>query len=124
MIYSKTLYGINKTFIDDYLNYIIREIFTFGVNFDRTNKFRFEFITDEIEQRIHTLIDTNLVKKNFIYDYKLDIKLSDKATKRDLRIDYLLNDETIEPVSCVEVYYQMTKASDIHTIAIKEEELL
>ena len=65
-----------------------------------------------------------LVKKNFIYDYKLDIKLSDKATKRDLRIDYLLNDETIEPVSCVEVYYQMTKASDIHTITIKEEELL
>jgi hypothetical protein len=115
MIYSKTLYGINKTFIDDYLNYIIREIF---------NQFKFEFITNDIEQRIHTLIDTNLVKKNFIYDYKLDIKLSDKATKRDLRIDYLLNDETIEPVSCVEVYYQMTKASEIHTITIKEEELL
>ena len=123
MIYSKTLYGINKTFIDDYLNYIIREIFTqfkFEVNFDRENKSRFEFI----EQRIHTLIDTNLVKKNFIYNYKLDIKLSDKSTKRDLRIDYLLNDETIEPVSCVEVYYQMTKASEIHTITIKEEELL
>ena len=122
MIYSKTLYGINKTFIDDYLNYIIREIFKqlkFEINFDRS-----KFITNDIEQRIHTLIDTNLVKKNFIYDYKLDIKLSDKATKRDLRIDYLLNDETIEPVSCVEVYYQMTKASDIHTITIKEEELL
>lgn len=109
MIYSKTLYGINKTFIDDYLNYIIREIFK---------------QSNEIEQRIHTLIDTNLVKKNFIYDYKLDIKLSDKATKRDLRIDYLLNDETIEPVSCIEVYYQMTKSSEIHTITIKEEELL
>ena len=122
MVYSKTLYGINKIFIDDYLNYIIREIFNqfkFEVNFDRG-----KFITNYIEQRIHTLIDTNLVKKNFIYDYKLDIKLSDKATKRDLRIDYLLNDETIEPVSCIEVYYQMTKASDIHTITIKEEELL
>ena len=122
MIYSKTLYGINKTFIDDYLNYIIREIFKqfkFEINFDRS-----KFITNDIEGRIHTLIDNNLVKKNFIYDYKLDIKLSDKVTKRDLRIDYLLNDETIEPVSCVEVYYKMTKASDIHTITIKEEELL
>lgn len=122
MAFSKTLYDINKTFIDDYLNYIIREIFKqfkFEINFDIG-----KFITNEIENRIHTLIDTNLVKKNFIYDYKLDIKLSDKVTKRDLRIDYLLNDETIEPVSCVEVYYQMNKASEIHTITIKEEELL
>lgn len=122
MVFSKTLYDINKNFIDDYLNYIIREIFKqfkFEINFDRG-----KFITNEIEGRIHTLIDTNLVKKNFIYDYKLDIKLSDKVTKRDLRIDYLLNDETIELVSCVEVYYQMSKASEIHTITIKEEELL
>jgi hypothetical protein len=64
----------------------------------------------------------NLMEKDFIMDWKVNMQFSDKITRRDTTIDNLLLGTDDEVEEFIEVAYQMTDRS-LHSVLIIKKHL-
>lgn len=107
-----SLKDIKKRYIDEVLEYYIKEIY---------NRLVYEANTNEIEIMLEKSLD-ELLKKSFVIDWKVIINLRTKAELRDVKLEVLLDDIEDEG-SFIEVLYQMQDRS-MYSVRISEEELI
>jgi hypothetical protein len=114
------LYDINKRYIDDSLRYYICEVYTmhrYNIGTESDTQTSQEMVKDVLDRQAE-----NLMEKRFIMDWKVSMQFSDKATRRDMKIDNLLlgiNDEVEE---FIEVAYQMADRS-FHSVRVMKRQL-
>jgi len=114
------LYDITKRYIDDSLRYYICEVYTmhrYNIGHESDTQTAQEMVKDVLDRQAK-----NPMEKQFIRDWKVSMQFSDKATRRDMKIDNLLlgiNDEIEE---FIEVAYQMTDRS-IHSVRVEKRHL-
>jgi hypothetical protein len=121
---SIRLYDITKRYIDDSLRYYICEVYTMH---------RYSIGTESDTQAESALAKTmlkdmlgrqaqNLMEKDFIMDWKVNMQFSDKITRRDTKIDNLLYGTDDEVEEFIEVAYQMIDRS-LHSVRIIKKHL-
>jgi len=114
------LIDINKRYIDDSLRYYICEVYAmhrYNIGYESDTQTAQDMVEDVLGRQAESLME-----KQFIRDWKVNMKFSDKATIRDMKIDNLLlgiNDEVEE---FIEVAYQMTDRS-IHCVRVAKKHL-
>ena len=110
-----SLKDINKRYIDEVLEYFIKEIYSWKY-FDRE-------IDDwnAVEVMLNKRLE-ELNKKDFVRDWKVNVNLRTKAELRDVKLEVLLDDIEDEG-SFIEVLYQMQDRS-MYSVRISEEELI
>jgi hypothetical protein len=117
---SISLYDIAKRYIDDSLRYYICEVYTMH---------RYNIASESDTQTTQDIIRNvlgrqaqNLMEKDFIMDWKVNMQFSDKITRRDTTIDNLLLGTDDEVEEFIEVAYQMTDRS-LHSVLIIKKHL-
>lgn len=81
--------------------------------------------TQTAQEMVKDVLDRqakNLMQKEFIRDWKVSMQFSDKATRRDMKIDNLLLGIDDEIEEFIEVAYQMTDRS-IHSVRVEKKHL-
>lgn len=106
-----SLRDINKRYIDEVIEYFIKEIYTW-------KWFKGEI---DIESMLNKRLE-DLNKKDFVIDWKVNANLRTKAEIRDAKLAGLLYDVEDEG-SFVEVLYRMQDRS-MWSVRISEEELI
>jgi hypothetical protein len=114
------LYDIRKRYIDDSLRYYICEVYAMH---------RYSIGTENETQEAQTIVSDvlgrqaqNLMEKQFISDWKVNIQFLDKSTKRDITIDNLLHGTDEEVEEFIEIAYQMTNRS-FHSVRVIKKHL-
>jgi hypothetical protein len=117
---SIRLYDITKRYIDDSLRYYIYEVYTIN---------RYSIASESDTQTTQDIIRNvlgrqaqNLMEKDFIMDWKVNMQFSDKITRRDTKIDNLLYGTDDEVEEFIEVAYQMIDRS-LHSVRIIKKHL-
>lgn len=108
------LRDINKRYIDDVLDYFIKEMYSW--------KFEHKSAGErDIEAMLNKRLE-ELNKKEFVIDWKVNVNLRTKQQLRAAKLDGLLDDIEDEG-SFVEVLYRMQDRS-MWSVRISEEELI
>ena len=116
-----SLRDINKRYIDDVLEYFIKEMYSWRY-FENSKNRQSPANEKDIEVMLNKrLIDLN--KKDFLIDWKVNVNLLTKAEQRDAKLTGLLDGVEDDGVSFVEVLYKMQDRS-MYSVRILEEELI
>lgn len=117
---SIRLYDITKRYIDDSLRYYICEVYTinrYSIASESDTQTTQDIIRNVLGRQVQ-----NLMEKDFIMDWKVNIQFSDKITRRDTTIDNLLYGTDDEVEEFIEVAYQMIDRS-LHSVRIIKKHL-
>jgi hypothetical protein len=109
------LRDINKRYIDDVLDYYIKEMYSWQY-------FEYESGSErDIEVMLNKRLE-ELNKKDFVRDWKVNVNLRTKQQLRDAKLEGLL-DGVEDEGSFIEILYQMQDRS-MCSVRISEEELI
>lgn len=112
------LTDINKRYIDDVLEYFIKEIYSWKFEHRATSEIDIEkMLSNRLNNRLE-----DLCKKEFVINWKVNVNLRTKQQLRAAKLDGLL-DGVEDEGSFVEVLYQMQDRS-MWSVRISEEELI
>jgi hypothetical protein len=110
-----SLRDINKRYIDDVLDYYIKEMYSWQY-------FEYKSASErDIEVMLNKRLE-ELNKKDFVIDWKVNVNLRTKAEIRAAKLEGLL-DGVEDEGSFIEVLYQMQDRS-MWSVRISEEELI
>ena len=110
-----SLRDINKRYIDDVLDFFIKEMYSWKY-------FEYKSASErDIEVMLNKRLE-ELNKKDFVIDWKVNVNLRTKAERRAAKLEGLL-DNVEDEGSFIEVSYQMPDRS-MWSVKILEEELL
>jgi len=104
-----SLRDINKRYIDDVLDYYIKEMYSLQI------------CERDIEVMLNTRLEV-LHKGDFVIDWKVNVNLQTKQQRRAAKLEGLL-DGVEDEGSFIEVLYQIPDRS-MYSVRISEEELL
>ena len=119
-----SLRDIKKRYIDDVLDFFIKEMYIWRYFENDSDNERF-VKTDHHFNNIKEMLNKRLEelnKKDFVIDWKVNVNLRTKAERRAAKIEGLL-DNVEDEGSFIEVSYQMPDRS-MWSVKILEEELL
>ena len=109
------LRDINKRYIDDVLEYFIKEMYSWKY-------FEYKSASErDIEVMLNSRLEV-LHKGDFVIDWKVNVNLRTKAECRAAKLEGLL-DGVEDEGSFIEVLYQIPDRS-MYSVRISEEELL
>lgn len=109
------LRDINKRYIDDVLEFFIKEMYGWQY-------FEYKSASDrDIEVMLNKRLE-ELNKKDFVRDWKVNVNLRTKAELRDMKLASLL-DGAEDEGSFIEISYQMPDRA-MYSVRISEEELI
>jgi hypothetical protein len=109
------LRDINKRYIDDVLEYFIKEMYSWKY-------FEYKSASErDIEVMLNSRLEV-LHKGDFVIDWKVNVNLRTKQQRRAAKLEGLLDDVEDEG-SFIEVLYQIPDRS-MYSVRISEEELL
>lgn len=109
------LRDINKRYIDDVLEFFIKEMYSWKYLEHKSAGER------DIEVMLKKRLE-ELNKKDFVIDWKVNVNLRTKAERRAAKLEGLL-DGVEDEGSFIEVLYQM-KDRAMYSVSISEEELI
>ena len=110
-----SLRDINKRYIDDVLDFFIKEMYSWKYFEHKSGSER------DIEVMLKKRLE-ELNKKDFVIDWKVNVNLRTKAERRAAKLEGLL-DGVEDEGSFIEVLYQMQDRS-MWSVRISEEELI
>ena len=110
-----SLRDINKRYIDDVLDFFIKEMYSWKYFEQKSGSER------DIEVMLNKRLE-ELNKKDFVIDWKVNVNLRTKQQLRDAKLEDLL-DGVEDEGSFIEVLYQMQDRS-MWSVRISEEELI
>ena len=110
-----SLRDINKRYIDDVLDFFIKEMYSWKYFEQKSGSER------DIEVMLNKRLE-ELNKKDFVIDWKVNVNLRTKAEIRAVKLEGLLYGVEDEG-SFIEVLYQMQDRS-MWSVRISEEELI
>ena len=113
------LTDINKRYIDDVLEYFIKEMYSWKYFERDSGNERDDWNT--VEVMLNKRLE-ELNKKDFVRDWKVNVNLRTKAEIRAAKLEGLL-DGVEDEGSFVEILYQMQDRS-MWSVRISEEELI
>jgi hypothetical protein len=119
-----SLRDIKKRYIDDVLDFFIKEMYIWRYFENDSDNERF-VKTDHHFNNIKEMLNKRLEelnKKDFVIDWKVNVNLRTKAERRAAKLEGLL-DNVEDEGSFIEVSYQMPDRS-MWSVKILEEELL
>ena len=109
------LRDINKRYIDDVLDFFIKEMYSWQY-------FEYKSTSErDIEVMLNKRLE-ELNKKDFVIDWKVNVNLRTKAERRAAKLEGLL-DGVEDEGSFIEILYQMQDRS-MWSVRISEEELI
>lgn len=109
------LRDINKRYIDDVLEYFIKEMYSWKY-------FEYKSASErDIEVMLNNRLEV-LHKGDFVIDWKVNVNLRNKQQRRAAKLEGLL-DGVEDEGSFIEVLYQIPDRS-MYSVRISEEELL
>jgi hypothetical protein len=109
------LRDINKRYIDDVLEYFIKEMYSWKY-------FEYKSASErDIEVMLNSRLEV-LHKGDFVIDWKVNVNLRTKQQRRAAKLEGLL-DGVEDEGSFIEVLYQIPDRS-MYSVRISEEELL
>ena len=114
-----SLRDINKRYIDNVLEYFIKEMYSWRYFEQKSDREKYSKI--DIESMLNKRLE-DLNKKDFVIDWKVNVNLRTKAEWRDVKLEGLL-DGVEDEGSFIEVLYQM-KDRAMYSVRILEEELI
>ena len=114
-----SLTDINKRYIDDVLEYFIKEIYSWQWFEQKSGREKYGKI--DIEAMLGKRLE-DLNKKDFVIDWRVNVNLRTKQQLRDAKLEGLL-DGVEDEGSFVEVLYRMQDRS-MWSVRISEEELI
>lgn len=114
-----SLTDINKRYIDDVLEYFIKEMYSWRYFEQKSDREKYGKI--DIESMLNKRLE-DLNKKDFVIDWKVNVNLRTKAEWRDVKLEGLL-DGVEDEGSFIEILYQMQDRS-MCSVRISEEELI
>jgi hypothetical protein len=114
-----SLTDINKRYIDDVLEYFIKEIYSWQWFEQKSGREKYGKI--DIEAMLGKRLE-DLNKKDFVIDWRVNVNLRTKAEIRAAKLEGLL-DGVEDEGSFIEVLYQMQDRS-MWSVRISEEELI
>jgi hypothetical protein len=110
-----SLRDINKRYIDDVLDYYIKEMYSWQY-------FEYKSASErDIEVMLNKRLEV-LHKGDFVIDWKVNVNLRTKAEQRDAKLAGLL-DGVEDEGNFIEILYQMPDKS-MWSVKISEEELI
>ena len=110
-----SLRDINKRYIDDVLEYFIKEMYSWKY-------FEYKSASErDIEVMLNSRLEV-LHKGDFVIDWKVNVNLRNKQQRRAAKLEGLL-DGVEDEGSFIEVLYQIPDRS-MYSVRISEEELL
>lgn len=109
------LTDINKRYIDDVLEYFIKEMYSWKYFENKSGSER------DIEVMLNKRLE-ELNKKDFVRDWKVNVNLRTKAEIRAAKLEGLL-DGVEDEGSFIEISYQMQDRA-MYSVRISEEELI
>ena len=110
-----SLRDINKRYIDDVLDFFIKEMYSWKYFEQKSGSER------DIEVMLKKRLE-ELNKKDFVIDWKVNANLRTKQQLRDAKLEGLL-DGVEDEGSFIEILYQMQDRS-MWSVRISEEELI
>lgn len=114
-----SLTDINKRYIDDVLEYFIKEIYSWQWFEQKSGREKYGKI--DIEAMLGKRLE-DLNKKDFVIDWRVNVNLRTKQQLRDAKLEGLL-DGVEDEGSFIEISYQMQDRS-MWSVRISEEELI
>ena len=114
-----SLRDINKRYIDNVLEYFIKEMYSWRYFEQKSDREKYSKI--DIESMLNKRLE-DLNKKDFVIDWKVNVNLRTKAEIRAVKLEGLLYGVEDEG-SFIEVLYQMQDRS-MWSVRISEEELI
>ena len=113
------LVDINKRYIDDVLEYYIKEIYNMIMSRRYDSESKHQDINKMLIIRMNELIEMS-----FIIDYKINVNVNflNKSEIRDAILDDVLNDIEYKE-GFIEVFYKI-KDRSMYNVSISEEELI
>lgn len=116
-----SLRDINKRYIDDVLDYYIKEMYSWQY-FAVDEKLKYKSASErDIEVMLNRRLEV-LHKGDFVIDWKVNANLRTKAEIRAAKLEGLL-DGVEDEGSFVEILYQMQDRA-MYSVRISEEELI
>lgn len=110
-----SLRDINKRYIDDVLEFFIKEMYGWQY-------FEYKSASErDIEVMLNKRLE-DLQRKDFLRDWKVNVNLRTKAELRDMKLASLL-DGAEDEGSFIEISYQMPDRA-MYSVKISEEELI
>jgi hypothetical protein len=110
-----SLRDINKRYIDDVLDYYIKEMYSWQY-------FEYKSASErDIEVMLNKRLEV-LHKGDFVIDWKVNVNLRTKAERRAAKLEVLL-DGVEDEGNFIEILYQMPDKS-MWSVKISEEELI
>ena len=110
-----SLRDINKRYIDDVLDYYIKEMYSWQY-------FEYKSASErDIEVMLNKRLEL-LNEKDFVIDWRVNVNLRTKGEIRDAKLAGLL-DDTEDEGSFIEISYQMQDRA-MYSVRISEEELI
>lgn len=114
-----SLRDINKRYIDNVLEYFIKEMYSWRYFEQKSDREKYGKI--DIESMLNKRLE-DLNKKDFVIDWRVNVNLRTKQQLRDAKLEDLL-DGVEDEGSFIEVLYQMQDRS-MWSVRISEEELI
>lgn len=114
-----SLRDINKRYIDNVLEYFIKEIYSWQWFEQKSGREKYGKI--DIEGMLGKRLE-DLNKKDFVIDWRVNVNLRTKQQLRDAKLEGLL-DGVEDEGSFIEISYQMQDRS-MWSVRISEEELI
>ena len=114
-----SLRDINKRYIDNVLEYFIKEMYSWRYFEQKSDREKYGKI--DIESMLNKRLE-DLHKKDFVIDWRVNVNLRTKQQLRDAKLEGLL-DGVEDEGSFVEISYQMQDRS-MWSVRISEEELI
>ena len=114
-----SLRDINKRYIDEVIEYFIKEIYSWQWFEQKSGREKYGKI--DIEAMVGKRLE-ELNKKDFVIDWKVNVNLRTKQQLRDAKLEDLL-DGVEDEGSFIEILYQMQDRS-MWSVRISEEELI